>query len=158
MALLAAAPAAQAQVHRSRVLTATAIREEFLAEVGAATLLMVDRLKRAFMADNVDHWVREFTPGGLYSPPTGEALYGPEAIKVVLRRRMARFGGMTLTRTDWTASGNLAYTFGRYYYGPTTEGGAAEQGTYVMVLLQEGRNWKIRSYVERADRRGGDEE
>lgn len=150
--LLAGAETVQGQVHRSRAPTATSIREAYLEEVARGTLETVDRLKRAFQADNADDYVRQFTPGGLYSPASGEALYGPDAIKVVLNRRMPRFGGMTLTRTDWTASGNLAYVFGRYFYGPTTEGGAVEQGTYVMVLLMEGRDWKIRSYVERTDR------
>jgi hypothetical protein len=159
--LLAAVPlslagSASAQVHRSRAPTATSIREAYLEEVATGTLATIDLLKRAFQADNVEQYVKLFTPGGLYSPPSGESLYGAEAIKVALARRMPRFGGMTLTRTDWTASGNLAYLFGRYFYGPVTEGGAVEQGTYVMVLLMEGRDWKIRSYIERPDRGSAD--
>ncbi|HEX9892835.1 MAG TPA: nuclear transport factor 2 family protein [Gemmatimonadales bacterium] len=149
--LAAATTGGHAQVHRSRAPTATSIREAYLEEVARGTTETVDRLKRAFQADNPDDYVREFTPGGLYSPATGESRYGAAAIKVALGRRMPRFGGMTLTRTDWTASGNLAYTFGRYFYGPISEGGAVEQGTYVMVLLMEGREWKIRSYIERVD-------
>jgi hypothetical protein len=150
--LLASPAKADGQVHRSRAPTATAIREAYLEEVALGTTATLDRLKRAFQADNSDEYVRQFTPGGLYSPSSGETLYGAEAIKVGLAKRMPRFGGMTLTRTDWTASGNLAYVFGRYFYGPLTEGAAVEQGTYVMVLLMEGRDWKIRSYVERSDR------
>jgi ketosteroid isomerase-like protein len=149
---LAVALPASAQVHRSRAPTAAAIREAYLEEVGVATTAIVDQFKRAFQADDLPAYLKLFTPGGLYSPATGESFYGAAAIQVVLSQRMPRFGGMTLTRTDWTASGNLAYLFGRYYYGPLTEGAAVEQGTYVMVLLLEGRDWKIRSYVERSDR------
>ena len=150
--LLGSTATADGQVHRSRAPTATTIREAYLEEVALGTTATVERLKRAFQADNSDEYVRQFTPGGLYSPSTGEAFYGAEAIKVGLAKRMPRFGGMTLTRTDWTASGNLAYVFGRYFYGPISEGAAVEQGTYVMALLMEGRDWKIRSYVERSDR------
>jgi ketosteroid isomerase-like protein len=150
--LIGLAAKAEGQVHRSRAPTATSIRESYLEEVALGTNATVERLKRAFQADNADDYVRQFTPGGLYSPSTGEAHYGAESIKVALAKRMPRFGGMTLTRTDWTASGNLAYVFGRYFYGPITEGAAVEQGTYVMVLLMEGRDWKIRSLVERSDR------
>ncbi len=142
---------APAQVHRSRQPTVTTMRESYLEEVAKLTGETVERFKRAFSTDDTDGFLKEFTPGGHYSPPTGESLYGPDAIKVVLATRLAQFGGLSLTRTDWTASGNLAYLFGRYYYGPTHVGGEAEQGSYVMVLLQEGRDWKVRSYVERAD-------
>lgn len=141
-----------AQVHRSRAATVASIREAYLEDVANGTNETLDRLKRAFQADRAEDWLRQFTPGGLFSPGAGETYYGAEAMRATLARRMQRFGGMTLTRTDWTASGSLAYLFGRYFYGPTHEGGPVEQGTYVMVLLMEGRDWRIRSYVERPDR------
>jgi len=151
LAVVTASPAA-AQVHRSRAATVASIREAYLEDVANGTNETLDRLKRAFQADRAEDWLRQFTPGGLYSPAGTESYYGAEAMRAALARRMQRFGGMTLTRTDWTASGNLAYLFGRYFYGPTHEGGQVEQGTYVMILLMEGRDWKIRSYVERPDR------
>lgn len=156
LVLVTAAPGS-AQVHRSRAPTVAAIREAYLEDVAKGTNETIDRLKVAFQADRVEDWLRQFTPGGLYAPGSGESLYGAEAMRTALTRRMQRFGGMTLTRTDWTASGSMAYLFGRYFYGPTHEGGQVEQGTYVMVMLMEGRDWRIRSYVERPDRGMGGE-
>lgn len=145
---LAGVPAS-AQVTHSRQPTASAVRTAYLEEVGKLTTETTDRLKQAVQADDTNGILKLFTPGGLYSPGTGATYYGAEAIRVSLNERLPKFGGLALTRVDWTASGNLAYLYGRYAYGPNTEGGAVDQGTYVMVLLLEGRDWKIRSLVER---------
>jgi len=138
-----------AQVTHSRQPTASAVRAAYLEEVGKLTTETTDRLKKAVQQDNTNEILKLFTPGGLYSPGSGATYYGAEAIRVALTERLPRFGGLALTRVDWTASGNLAYLYGRYTYGPNVEGGAVDQGTYVMVLLLEGRDWKIRSLVER---------
>lgn len=140
----------QAQVTHSRQPTAANVRTAYLEEVGKLTTETTDRLKKAVQKDDTDGILKLFTPGGLYSPASGGTYYGAEAIRVSLGERLPKYGGLALTRVDWTASGNLAYLYGRYTYGPTTEGGAVDQGTYVMVLLLEGREWKIRSLIERA--------
>lgn len=147
-ALLAAPAGLAAQLPDARSPSAGQIRNEYLDEVGRGVITTVDRLRTAVEADNAEGLTRLFQSGALYSPATGESHYGREAIRGAFAGRLPRLGAILLTRVDFAASGNLAYQFGRYYYGPGPDG-EGENGTYVLVLYLEGKEWKIRSYVER---------
>ncbi len=139
-----------AQPQRFNLPTGAQVRAEYLAEVGKGIKETTDRWKTAVAAEDVEAMVKLFTAeGGHFSPAGGASYYGREAIRDALQVRLSRVGAVALTRVDFSASGNLAYLFGRYFYGPGPEGGA-EQGTYVLILHQVGRNWQVRSYVERS--------
>lgn len=147
-ALILPAPLA-GQVHHSRTPTAEAVRLEYLNEVSKGIQETVTRLRAAVASKDVDHLARLFVDGALYSPSTGESHYGIEAIRAAFRTRLGLVGQMLLTKVDFTASGNIAYQFGRYTYAAGPDGRGREEGTYVLVLYQAGRDWKIRSLVER---------
>jgi ketosteroid isomerase-like protein len=138
-----------AQVHHSRTPTAEQVRMEYLQEVGKGIAEALGRLREAMTADDTARLARLFQDGALYSPASGEAHYGHEAIRTALGERLSSVGPVLLTRVDWSASGNIAYQFGRYVYAAGPDGEGREEGTYVVVLYQDGKQWKIRSLVER---------
>ena len=73
-----------------------------------------------------------------------------QAMENLLRPGRAILGYIT-TPFDFTASGNLAYVFGRVGY--TMVGPAAlrreVRGTFTMVLFLRGNRWRVRAYIER---------
>ena len=141
--------ASGAQVHRSRIPTPNQVKAEYLLEAGKVIAEMTTVWKTAVGAENVETLVQLFVDeGGHYSGPDGVSHYGREAIREALVARLARVGAVALTRVDFSASGSLAYQFGRYFYGPGPDG-PADQGTYVLIMHQIGRGWRVRSYVER---------
>lgn len=94
--------------------------------------------------------VRQFTEDGLYSPVEGWYVQGRESLTDTLTTRLTHVRNYYTSLLDFTASGGLVYYMGRMSYrleGPVP---ADVRGTFVMVLYQQGRNWRIRSYVERA--------
>lgn len=100
--------------------------------------------------NDVDQLRSMFTRDGFYSPVEGWFVEGREALADTLAQRMPRVKGYHASVLDFTASGSLAYCSGRLSY-LLDEPGAARQvsGMFVMVLYQEGRTWRVRSYVER---------
>jgi ketosteroid isomerase-like protein len=148
--LAVAAPGwAIAQVQHSRMPTTEQVRSEYLAEVGKGVTEAIARLREAVEANDVAGLTRLFVDGALYSPSSGDSHYGAAAIREAFAARLLAVGPVLLTRVDFSASGNLAYQFGRYVYGAGPDGEGREEGTYVLILVQEGRAWKIRSLVER---------
>lgn len=144
----AAAPLA-GQVHQSRAPTVAQVRAEYLQSVLEGINETIVEFRAAVERDDAGALVKVFQDGALYSPGDGASHYGREAIREGFAGRLARLGPVLLTRVDFTASGGLAYQFGRYFYGPGGGDAGGESGTYVLVLAQVGRGWKIRSYVER---------
>ena len=138
-----------AQPQRFNIPTGAQVKAEYLREAGKGIKETTDRWKTAVAEEDVEALLKLFTSEGAhFSPPGGASYYGREAIRDGLNDRLGQVGAVALTRVDFSASGNLAYQFGRYFYGPGPKG-VPEQGTYVLILYQAGRNWQIRSYVER---------
>jgi len=140
------------QVHNSRQPSASQVRAEYMEEAAKGVQETVTRWREAVAADNLQQALSLFAEGAHYSRADGVSHYGTDAIEAALMTWLPAAGAVSLTRVDFSASGSLAYQFGRYFYGPGPTGDGAESGTYVLVLQQSGRDWKIRSYVER---RGG---
>lgn len=141
------------QVHNSRQPSASQVRAEYMEEAAKGVQETVTRWREAVAGDQLQRAISLFAEGAHYSRSDGASHYGTEAIEAALTGWLPGAGAVSLTRVDFSASGSLAYQFGRYFYGPGPTGEGAESGTYVLVLQQSGRDWKIRSYVER--RSGG---
>lgn len=141
------------QVHNSRQPSARQVRAEFMEEAAKGVQETVTRWREAIAGDHLQQALSLFADGAHYSRSDGTSHYGSDAIESALAEWLPEAGAVSLTRVDFSASGSLAYQFGRYFYGPGPSGAGAESGTYVLVLQQSGRDWKIRSYVER--RSGG---
>ncbi len=149
LAALAAVPVAAQSQHFRQPGGPDQVRAQFLAEVAKGVEESVTRFREAIEARDPTRVAGLFQEGALYSPADGASHYGHAAIREAFGVRLPGRGPLLLTRVDFSASGSLAYQFGRYFYGPGPGGDGAESGTYVLVLYQEGRVWKVRSYVER---------
>lgn len=148
-ALLLAAGPLSAQVQNSRQPSARQFRAEFLEEAAKGVQEAITQWREAVAGDDLGRALGLFAEGAHYSRADGASHYGLAAIEASLAEWLPGAGAVSLTRVDFSASGSLAYQFGRYFHGPGPTGEGAESGTYVLVLQQVGRTWKIRSYVER---------
>lgn len=126
------------------------VRMEYLnttfGEVKEVLAQWSERLAKA----DVRRLVQLFTADGFFSPPEGWYVQGRQAIADTLASRLPHLRGYHTSFLDFAASGNLAYYLGRlrYEHGPVGRS-VVVTGTFVMVLYLDGRNWRIRSYVER---------
>lgn len=68
-----------------------------------------------------------------------------------LMRRSHTIRGYVTKPFDFTASGNLAYVFGRVGYTMLGPAGTRREvrGTFTMVLFLRGNHWRVRAYIER---------
>lgn len=127
-------------------------RTRFLNETLRETNTMMDAWRRALQQDQLKDAVDFFESDALYAPLWGEQVQGRDRIQELLGEHLASIQSFQTSAVDFTASGILAYQFGRVYYLRAV--GAAQQplhGTYVAVFVRNGRDWKLRSYVERSD-------
>jgi ketosteroid isomerase-like protein len=141
----------RAQVQHSRMPSPDQMRSEYMAETLKQVSGTIGDLRAAIQADDSMKVTETFLRSGLYSPSDGQSYYGTNAIRHAFAERLPHLGALLLTRVDFDASGNIAYQFGRYFYSPGPDGSSGETGTYVLVLYQDGKFWKVRSYVERAN-------
>lgn len=139
-----------AQVPGDELPRAGRARTEFLAATLAdVKLVMTEWLNNHRQADGAG-LARMFTDDGLFSPAGGWSVQGRKTIADTLVARIAKVKSYHATLLDFTASGGLAYYLGRMSYHLEEGPGLDVRGTFVMVLYQEGRRWKVRSYVERS--------
>jgi uncharacterized protein (TIGR02246 family) len=153
-ALLVGSPlAAAAQFPGSHLDGVNRARLDFLASTLQSLTPTISQWKRTMSSDDAHAAADFFLDDGLYSPLDGTVSQGRSAIEEALVLALPRMGGFSTTMVDFSASGNMAYHFGRFSYAWTTKGGFIETqaGTYVMILYQAGREWKIRAYVERSN-------
>ena len=96
------------------------------------------------------------TEDATYYPVDGGLLLHKKEIEDSLALRLPRVQGYYSSVTDYSASGGLAYFLGRFSYRLTDAVGKSRElnGSFVMVLFLDGRNWRVRSYVERREDAG----
>lgn len=87
----------------------------------------------------------------LFSPVEGWVARNRVEVTDSLRARLGRMHGYIPRPYDFSASGNLAYVFGRLGYALTDGSGARRdvRGSFTMILFLRGKTWRVRSYVER---------
>ena len=88
----------------------------------------------------------------LISPAEGWIARDRKEAMDSLVTRLSTIRGYIVKPYDFTASGNLAYVFGRLGYSIAGVSGAPTRevrGTFTMVLFLRGKNWKVRAYIER---------
>lgn len=140
-----------AQVPGSELPNAARARNEYLETTYADVKLVLAEWTDQIRSHDVKRLGRLFTADGLFAPVEGFYVQGRDPIIDSLTSRAGRVRGYHASLIDFTASGGLAYYLGRmgYHLGDGRGGGRDVNGTFVMVLYQEGRRWKIRSYIER---------
>jgi ketosteroid isomerase-like protein len=149
-ATLAAAAPARAQIPGDELPQLGRMRLEYLnTTFGDVKGLLADWSTRLARGD-ARRAAQLFTADGLFSPAEGWYAQGRAAVADTLAARLPILRGYHTSFLDFSASGNLAYYMGRFRYehGPPAASRVVT-GTFVMVLYLDGRNWRIRSYVER---------
>lgn len=150
--VLPAAPLA-AQFPNSNLTGGNRARIDFLRNTLEDISPVVARWRAAMESDDPQSAAEFFLEDGLYSSLGGEVNQGRDAIAERFRKLLPRMSGFRTVMVDYTASGSMAYQFGRFSYAYTGSDGIArtEIGTFVIILYLNGRDWKIRSYVERLE-------
>ncbi|MBM4185931.1 MAG: nuclear transport factor 2 family protein [Gemmatimonadetes bacterium] len=152
LSLLAAAGwRAEAQIPGSELPNGSRARSEYLEATYTDVKAVLAEWHDHLRGGDVKKLTRLFTADGLYAPIEGYYVQGRDAVADSLTSRLSRIRGYHASLLDFTASGGLAYYLGRMGYrldGPG-EAGRDVSGTFVMVLYQEGRRWRVRSYLER---------
>lgn len=134
---------------------------EFNAEALRGVNLALTEWRQAWARNDARTAARFYTEDALLQISDGKAIQGRAAIERSLATSLATRGEIQVGVEDFTASGNLAYAFGRFWYPMEEEGTDVHpvSGTYVMVFRRGGRSWRIRSQIfsaEPTQRENGD--
>ena len=145
-------PAAAAQLPGDELPNASRARNEYLETTYGGVKQFLVEWQDGIRTADVKGMGKLFTVDGLYAPVEGYYVQGRAAIVDTLTTRLGRVRGYHASLIDFTASGGLAYYLGRmgYRLDDGQGGGRDVNGTFVMVLFQEGRRWRVRSYIERS--------
>ncbi len=143
----------QAQVPNAHLDGVNRIRSKFLEESLREVTTFLVRWRDALASDDAKKVTEYFTEDGFLSLSRGEAVQGRRDVRSQFEALLPALEGFNSTLIDFTASGGMAYQYGRYTQAIKDERGITtpERGTYVLILYRDGRDWKIRSYVERPD-------
>ncbi len=129
------------------------VRARFLSETLQEVSKLFGRYKDALQDDAVDEAIKFFEDEGFYAGVHGESIQGKDDIARHLRTRVGVTRGYRTTTVDFVASGAMAYLYGRFSRLVTDIGTieVPERGSFVALFYRAGRDWRIRSYVERLD-------
>jgi ketosteroid isomerase-like protein len=130
-------------------------RQEYLLNVLGALKEVLEKWRQEHATPSKDQKAlpRMLTDDVFYSPVEGWTVQGRDLVRDSLVARIPRMKGYHTTMLDFTASGSLAYCLGRLTYQLDEQGTSRSVvGTFSMVLWLDGRNWRIRSYLEREER------
>lgn len=143
----------QAQAPNAHLDGVNRIKAKFLEESLREVTTFLVRWRDALASDDAKKVTEYFTEDGFLSLSRGEAVQGRRDVRSQFEALLPALEGFNSTLIDFTASGGMAYQYGRYTQVIKDERGITtpERGTYVLILYRDGRDWKIRSYVERPD-------
>ena len=126
------------------------VRDQYLRNTYSEVREVVSDWQEYQNSNDVKRLRSMLTADGFYSPVEGWFVQGRRSVSDTLVQRLPRVKGYHTSLLDFTASGSLAYYVGRLSYLLDQPGSARQiSGTFVMILYQEGRTWRVRSYVER---------
>ncbi|MFN0177762.1 MAG: YybH family protein [Gemmatimonadales bacterium] len=150
-ALLSGVRPVAAQIPGDELGSGSRARSEYLETTYGDVKLLLAEWQESIQKHDIKRMSRLFTTDGLFAPIEGYYVQGREAIADTLTGRSPRVRGYHASLIDFTASGGLAYYLGRVGYRLDDGKGSGRDvnGTFVMVLYQEGRRWRVRSYIER---------
>jgi ketosteroid isomerase-like protein len=126
---------------------------DFLNEVNQRVTGLTRQWRGAWVRDEIDDLVDLYTEDAVLILAEGEPIRGHRRLKQYFEESLATLGGAQLSETDFHASGRMALMSGPFSYLIQGENGLSWQvtGTHVTVFLREGRDWKIRSQIFRAN-------
>jgi ketosteroid isomerase-like protein len=152
LAFLAHAPAA-AQMMGESSGTVDTQRRQYLGTVYTDVEARVQEWKQSLETDDLRRVMQHYSDDAMIVPAGGAAVKGKRAVTAAVDSLLKATRGYQTRMTDFSASGEMAYYAGRYTYFVDLPGGESNirEGNFVLVLYQEGRSWRIRSYVEAPD-------
>ncbi len=150
LAVLLGTSSAAAQIPGDELPQISRVRDQYLQTTYGEVKEVLADWQKYQNENDVKRLRSMFTRDGFYSPVEGWFVQGRENVADTLTGRLPRVKGYHTSLLDFTASGSIAYYLGRLSYLLDNPGAARQvSGTFVMVLYQEGRTWRVRSYVER---------
>ncbi len=132
-------------------------RNEYLSQTYQDLKPLFEDWRELHSKHDLKSLLKIITEDAVYSPVEGVILQHRSEIGDSLARRLPKVQGYWSSVIDFTASGGLAYFLGRFSYHLSEADGKGRDmtGTFTMVWFLDGRNWRVRSYVERRDDSGG---
>lgn len=153
LAALWAAPAAAQRLPAAKPVGGRVERQRYSSEVLREYSSLIDTWQGAWRSKDLDALTEPYTDDAVVMLPGEPALEGKAAIEAFYRDRLATLVEARVALDQFDASGSLAYTSGRYLLQTGAEGEEAHvsTGTYVAVLVTDGRSWKLASQAFHPD-------
>jgi len=159
VALTGVTPSARAQLPGESVYSSKmSMRQEFLAHAYEEVRATLDLWQQSLRVQRVKDLVSILADEVIFTPVEGWTARGKADAADSLTRYVPRLSAYGLTPIDFDASGGLAYVFGATHYQIGVPGNGDRRtvtAEVVIVLVQRGPTWKLRSYVERRDPTSG---
>jgi ketosteroid isomerase-like protein len=127
------------------------VRAQYVAMMYREVLPVISRWRESIERADLKALTAMLETDALYSPVEGWIARDRREAADSLGSRLGRMHGYVPKSYDFTASGNLAYVFGRLGYAIKDERGVHRdvRGTFTMVLFLRGKTWRVRAYIER---------
>lgn len=126
------------------------LRAEFLNHTLSEVRPVLDDWQRLVEKADPGPAAQSLTEDALFMPLDGWIARGRPEIGDSLRAWLPRLSAYGLTLLDFDASSSLVYVLASVHYQVARPPGRrAVQGLALIVLRRDGRQWQIRSYLER---------
>jgi len=127
------------------------VRAQYVAMMYREVLPVITRWRESIERGDLKALSTMLESDALFSPVEGWIARNRVEVADSLRPRLGNMHGYIPRPYDFTASGNLAYVFGRLGYALTDASGVRHdvRGSFTMILFLRGKTWRVRSYIER---------
>lgn len=150
----AAAAGAHAQIPGGSPSMGGDARRGYLSDVYRAVDVVVIKWESAWLSGDVHDLMALYTDDAVYLPASAsKAAQGRRDVQATLQALLPSRKDIHTRMVDFTASGDMAYYAGKYFFQTDPAAGPVrnETGTFVFIFQLVGREWKIRSHVEKPD-------
>jgi ketosteroid isomerase-like protein len=126
---------------------------EYVAKMNGEVRASVREWRGAWNRDELESLADRYSEAALLILPEGDPMHGRNPIKQHFEENLPLLGGVQLSQSDFHASGRMAFMSGPFSYSVREQGGTVRQvtGVHVTVFLREGRHWRIRSQIFKAE-------
>src|SRR5262245_54318152 len=136
----------------------TSMRQEFLIHAFEEVKVALEDWQKHVREQDLKDLKNTFVDDAIFAPLEGWIAKGKAEIADSLASYLPRLSAFGLVTLDFDASGGLSYVFGTAHYqiglpGKTERKAVAAE--VVIILVQRGATWRVRSYVERPDLSSG---
>ena len=127
------------------------VRAQYVAMMYREVLPVISRWRESIERADLKAVTAMLETDALFSPVEGWIARDRQEAVDSLGSRLGKMHGYVPKPYDFTASGNLAYVFGRLGYALMDARGVHRdvRGTFTMVLFLRGKTWRVRAYIER---------